>query len=189
MNDPREGPDVRAVQEWSGGANLPTIIFAPPPNEPSVTRGVTGLFVPIFLGLFIILAVYFFAGAWQASQRLARQEAVTRDVAGLTTYIEDLESQNADLCRSLGALPERVERPTLEVQLQSARRAFDAQCQRNQQVSARLGSGAARCVTVTPDARSEPATATTAAGAARRETLAEFRARICSSYFAPRSNR
>ena len=180
MTEPRDTPASRALHEWSGDRNLPTLIFAPPPNEPSVTRGVTGLFVPIFLGLFIILAVYFFAGAWETSQRLLRQQSIARDVTGLTAYIEDLESQNADLCQPISDLPDRVERPTLEVQVQSARRAFDAQCQRNQHLQDRLsGSATARCVTVTPDARSQPR----AGGPGERpETLAEFRARICRSY-------
>jgi hypothetical protein len=159
---------------------LPTLIFAPPPTEPSVTRGVTGLFVPIFLGLFIILAVYFFAGAWDTSQRLLRQQSIARDVTGLSGYIEDLETQNADLCQSIGDLPDRVERPTLEVQVQSARRAFDVQCQRNQHLQDRLsGSASARCVPVTPEGRSQPRAAS---GNQRAETLADFRARICRSY-------
>src|SRR5215470_5090767 len=115
MTDPRDGEGSRALHEWSSGdRNLPTLIFAPPPSEPSVTRGVTGLFVPIFLGLFIILAVYFFAGAWDTSQRLLRQQSVARDVTGLTAYIEDLENQNAALCQRLGDLPDRVERPIIE---------------------------------------------------------------------------
>ncbi|MGE0830715.1 MAG: hypothetical protein AB7O04_15375 [Hyphomonadaceae bacterium] len=174
----------RALHEWSGeGRNLPTVIFAPPPSEPSVTRGVTGLFVPIFLGLFIILAVYFFAGAWAASQRLLRQQGIARDAAGLTAYMEDLERQNAELCQSLGELPERIERPTLEAQVQLARRDFDAQCQRNQQLRDRLNPGdGARCVSVTPASRSGLAVSQTASGANRRETVREFRARICRSY-------
>lgn len=185
MSDPRHEQESRALHEWSGdGRNLPTVIFAPPPNEPSVTRGVTGLFVPIFLGLFIVLAVYFFAGAWESSQHLLRQQGVSRDAAGLTAYIEDLENQNAELCQRIGDLPDRVERPTIEVQMQSARRAFDLQCQRNEHIQSRLSGGqSARCVPVTPDARSQPAAATrTPAGAARPETPAEFRARICRSY-------
>ena len=101
MTEPRDTEESRALHEWSGGdRNLPTLIFAPPPSEPSVTRGVTGLFVPIFLGLFIILAVYFFAGAWDTSQRLLRQQSIARDVTGLSAYMEDLESQNADLCQT-----------------------------------------------------------------------------------------
>ncbi len=183
MTERRDEQPSRAVHEWSANdRNLPTLIFAPPPAEPSVTRGVTGLFVPIFLGLFIILAVYFFAGAWDASQRLLRQQGIARDVTGLTSYMEDLESQNADLCRTLSALPDRVERPTIEVQVQSARRDFDIQCQRNQQLRNRLSQGqSGGCTAVTPAARSEPALVGTGA-AARRESVAEFRARICRSY-------
>jgi len=183
MTEPRDTEESRALHEWSGGdRNLPTLIFAPPPSEPSVTRGVTGLFVPIFLGLFIILAVYFFAGAWDTSQRLLRQQSIARDITGLTAYMEDLESQNADLCQRIGDMPDRVERPTLEVQVQSVRRAFDVQCGRNQQLQDRLSQGASpRCVAVTPQGRSQPRAA---AGGARQETLAEFRARICASYVA-----
>jgi hypothetical protein len=79
-------------------------------------------------------------------------------------------------------LPDRVERPTLEVQVQSARRAFDVQCQRNQHLQDRLSeSASARCVAVTPDGRSQPR----AGGPGERpETLADFRARICRSYAA-----
>jgi hypothetical protein len=183
MTEPRDSPEARALHEWSGGErNLPTLIYAPAPNEPSVTRGVTGLFVPMFLGLFIILAVYFFAGAWDTSQRLLRQQSIARDVTGLTAYIEDLESQNAELCHRIGDLPDRVERPTLQVQVQSARRAFDLQCQRNQQLQDRLSQSASpRCVAVTPEGRSQPRPAS---ASQRQETLAEFRARICRSYAA-----
>jgi hypothetical protein len=183
MAEPRDNHESRALHQWSGdGRNLPTVIFAPAPSEPSVTRGVTGLFVPIFLGAFIILAVYFFAGAWDASQRLLHQQGIARDVAGLSDYIEDLERQNTDLCQSLGDLPDRVERPTLEVQIQSARRAFDVQCERNEQIQNRLSQGqGGTCVTQTPDARSQLAT-TTAGGRQRSETLEEFRARICRNY-------
>ena len=183
MTDSRDGQESRAVHEWSSGGdrNLPTLIFAPPPTEPSVTRGVTGLFVPIFLGLFIILAVYFFAGAWDTSQRLLRQQSIARDVTGLSAYIEDLETQNAELCQlRIADLPDRVDRPIIEVQIQQARRDFDAQCQRNQQLQDRLsGSGSARCVTTTPPARSQPLPAS---NGQRAETLAEFRARICRGY-------
>lgn len=133
--------------------------------------------------MFIILAVYFFAGAWTASQKLLHQQGVARDAAGLSAYIEDIEKQNVELCQRVGELPDRVERPPLEVQIQSARRAFDVQCQRNQQIQSRLNGGAgARCVPVTPDARSQPAVTQTANGAPRRETVAEFRSRICRSY-------
>lgn len=185
MTDPRDTPESRAVYEWKSGdgRNLPTLIFAAPPAEPSVTRGVTGLFVPIFLGLFIILAVYFFAGAWGASQHLLHQQGIARDAAGLSAYLEDLEKQNSDLCQRLGELPDRVERPPLEVQIQSARRAFDVQCQRNQQIQNRLsGSQGARCAPVTPDARSQPQNVQTTSGGVRRETVAEFRNRICRNY-------
>src|SRR5690242_16664039 len=182
MTDPRDTEESRALHEWRGGdRNLPTLIFAPPPSEPSVTRGVTGLFVPIFLGLFIILAVYFFAGAWDTSQRLLRQQSIARDVTGLSAYIEDLETQNAQLCQTrIGDLPDRVDRPIIEVQIQQARRNFDAQCQRNQQLQDRLsGSASARCVTTTPPARSQPLPPS---NGQRAETLAEFRARICRGY-------
>lgn len=182
MTDSRDGQESRAVHEWSSSdRNLPTLIFAPPPTEPSVTRGVTGLFVPIFLGLFIILAVYFFAGAWNTSQRLLRQQSIARDVTGLSGYIEDLETQNAELCQlRIGDLPDRVERPIIEVQIQQARRDFDAQCQRNQQLQDRLSrSSSARCVTTTPPAHSQPLPAS---NGQRAETLAEFRARLCRGY-------
>lgn len=90
--------------------NVPMIIIAQAP-EPSVTRGVTGLFVPIFLAVFIIAAIYFFFGAWQGMQGLERQKAVTRDALGLFEYMEDLEAQNAALCRSWALTPERVSGP------------------------------------------------------------------------------
>lgn len=172
------------MNQWNGGnANLPTIIYAPPPGEPSVTRGVTGLFVPIFLGIFIVVAIYFYAGAWTASQRLAQQQAVTRDTAGLLTYIEDLEKQNSELCQRLGDLPDRVERPNLQMQLETVRRDFDAQCRNNERIAARLGGGAAaRCTAVTPPARSELNVVRTTSGGERRETVGEFRSRICRSY-------
>jgi hypothetical protein len=183
MSDPRESSGSRAVNQWSGNTNLPTVIYAPPPGEPSVTRGVTGLFVPIFLGIFIIVAIYFYAGAWTASQHLAQQQAVTRDTAGLLTYIEDLEKQNSDLCQRVGEVPERVERPNLQTQLETVRREFDAQCRNNQRIATRLeGSGAAQCATVTPLARSELSTIATTGGGSRRETVGEFRSRICRSY-------
>lgn len=187
MAEPRTGPEPRALREWSGdGRNLPTVIFAPAPAEPSVTRGVTGLFVPMFLGVFIVLAVFFFAGAWDASQRLLRQQGVARDASGLTTFIEDLERQNTALCQSVSDLPDRVERPTIEAQVQTARRDFDAQCERNQNLRDRLSrSQAPRCEIVTPAARSEPAMARTPSGGERRETISEFRARICRSYLRP----
>jgi hypothetical protein len=188
MTEPSQPPGSREIHEWNGGAgNLPTVIYAPPPGEPSVTRGVTGLFVPIFLGIFILLAIFFYTGAWNASQALARQQAVTRDAAGLLSYIEDLERQNTQMCQRLGDLPDRVERPNLEVQLQTARREFDVQCQHNQRLQDRMQSAdasAARCVPVTPAARSEPQLVTMANGAQRRETVAEFRDRICRSYLA-----
>jgi hypothetical protein len=188
MTEPSQPPGSRAIHEWSGGqGNLPTVIYAPPPGEPSVTRGVTGLFVPIFLGIFILLAIYFYTGAWNASQQLSHQQAVTRDASGLLGYIEDLERQNADMCQRLGDLPDRVERPNLEVQLQTARREFDVQCQHNQRLQDRLQpseAGGVQCTTVTPAARSEPAIVRTASGAERRETVPEFRNRICRSYLA-----
>ena len=183
MTDPRDAPESRAIHEWSNNPrNLPTVIFAAPPPEPSVTSGVTGLFVPLFLGLFIILAVYFFAGAWGASQKLLHQQGIARDAAGLTAYIEDLERQNSDLCARLGDLPDRVDRPPIEVQIQSVRRAFDVQCQRNQQLQNRLNGGqGARCVTVTPSERSQPETSQVG-DVVRRESVADFRARICRNY-------
>ena len=154
MTEPSQPPGSRELHEWSGPqGNLPTVIYAPPPGEPSVTRGVTGLFVPIFLGVFILLAIYFYTGAWNASQQLSRQQAVTRDASGLLAYIEDLERQNTEICQRLGDLPERVERPNLEVQLQSARRDFDLQCQHNQRLQDRMHpgeAGAVQCTTVTP---------------------------------------
>lgn len=184
MADPSEPSGSRAVSEWtSAPSGLPTVIYAPPPSEPSVTRGVTGLFVPIFLGVFILVAIYFYAGAWNASQRLARQQAVTREAAGMSAYIDDLERQNVELCMRLGELPERVERPSLQVQLQEVRRNFDAQCRENERLVARLGqSASAGCIAATPPARSEPAIVATSSGMQRRETVAEFRARICRSY-------
>lgn len=184
MSDPRDFPGSRAVHQYSrGNANLPAIIYAPPPGEPSVTRGVTGLFVPIFLGIFIIVAIYFYTGAWSASQRLAQQQAITRDTTGLLTYIEDLESQNTELCRRLGDLPERVERPNLQMQLETVRRGFDAQCRNNERIASRLSGGeASQCTAVTPPARSELSTVRTTSGGERRETISEFRARICRSY-------
>ncbi|MGE0533293.1 MAG: hypothetical protein AB7G40_18115 [Hyphomonadaceae bacterium] len=184
MSDPREPSGSRAIHQWSGGSgNLPTVIYAPPPGEPSVTRGVTGLFVPIFLGIFIIIAIYFYAGAWRASQRLAEQQAVTRDTAELLTYLEDLERQNVDLCQRLGELPDRVERPNLQTQLETVRREFDAQCRNNERIATRLGGDAAlRCTAATPPARSELSMVRTNAGAERRETVSEFRSRICRSY-------
>jgi hypothetical protein len=182
MRDPGEHSGSRAVHQYGGGANLPAIIYAPPPGEPSVTRGVTGLFVPIFLGIFIIVAIYFYAGAWSASQRLAGQQAVTRDTAGLLTFIEDLERQNTELCRRIGDLPERVERPNLQMQLETARRGFDAQCRNNERIAARLGGGASRCTAVTPPTRSDLSTVRTTSGGERRETVSEFRGRICRSY-------
>lgn len=186
MTEPSQPPGSRALHEWSGGqGSLPTVIYAPPPGEPSVTRGVTGLFVPIFLGIFILLAIYFYSGAWNASQQLSRQQAVTRDAAGLLSYIDDLERQNTEMCQRLGDLPERVERPNLQVQLQTARRAFDLECQHNGRLQDRMHpgeAGAVQCTTVTPAARSEPALVQTAGGAQRRETVAEFRTRICRSY-------
>lgn len=184
MSEPRDPSGSRAVHQWTGGnGNLPTVIYAPPPSEPSVTRGVTGLFVPIFLGIFIIVAIFFYAGAWRASQRLAEQQAVSADTAELQRYMENLERQNTDLCQRVDDLPERIERPNLQVQLETARRAFDVQCYNNERIATRLqGAAALRCTPVTPPARSELAAVRTTSGDQRRETIAEFRSRICRSY-------
>ncbi len=167
-----------AVQNWTPGSNVPVIVVAAPPAEPSVTRGVTGLFVPIFLAVFVIAAIYFFFGAWQAAQGLARQEAVTRDAAGLLEYMEDLERQNALLCASAAATPERVERTNLEAQVEIARRNFDAQCQRNLSLQERLSrrsgeAGSTSCPPATPAATTAPP---------RGESVDEFRARLCRGY-------
>jgi hypothetical protein len=139
--------------------------------------------VPIFLGIFIILAIVFYTGAWQASQRLAEQQAVTRDTAELLGYIEDLERQNTGLCQRIGELPERLDRPNLQTQLDTARRGFDLQCLNNERIAARLDADAAmRCTIVMPPTRSDLAPTATASGRERYETVREFRSRICRSY-------
>jgi len=171
-------PYTGTLQNWTAGGNVPVIFVAAPPAEPSVTRGVTGLFVPIFLAIFVIAAIYFFFGAWQAAQGLAQQEAVTRDAAGLLEYMEDLERQNATLCANVNATPERVERTNLEAQVEIARRNFDAQCQRNLSLQERLSrrtgeAGSSACAPATPAATTLPP---------RCESVDEFRARICRGY-------
>lgn len=191
-----EEPYSGVPQNWGGaGGNVPMVVVAPAPAEPSVTRGVTGLFVPIFLAVFILAAIYFFFGAWQAAQSLARQEAITRDATGLLEYMEDIERQNAALCRDWAETPERVERPNLQAQIELSRRRFDEQCVRNQTLQDRLRrrtgqGGDARCVRAQPETQTAPplpyAAQTPPAGGrappARRETIEEFRDRICLSY-------
>lgn len=174
-----EPPPYRgAVQNWSAGGNVPVVVVTAPQPEPSVTRGVTGLFVPLFLAVFVIAAIYFFFGAWQAAQDLARQEAITRDATGLIEYMEDLERQNASLCADASETPERVERPNLEAQIEIARRNFDAQCQRNLSLQERMNrrTGAADASTCT---QATPA-ATTAPPASA--SVDDFRAEICRGY-------
>ncbi len=190
MSGRDDEPYIGVPQTISGvSGNVPMIIVHAP--EPSVTRGVTGLFVPIFLAIFIVAAIYFFFGAWQSAQGLERQKAVTRDAAGIFAYMEDLESQNAALCRSWVATPERVERPNIEEQLIDARRAFDDQCRSAQNLEERLSrrSGASAgnsCPTATPAARTAPPLPIVSVSSSpqdvRRVSLDDFRANICRTY-------
>jgi hypothetical protein len=158
-------------QAWSGG-NVPVVVVAPPASEPSVTRGVTGLFVPIFLAAFIVLAIYFFFGAWQAAEALSEQKAITRDATGLYDYRENLEQQNAALCADWRlAAPERIERPNIIAQLDDMRREYDTQCARNR----RYSGGTCTTQMAAPRLRLPEG-----------ETLDQFRTRLCRPYPPPR---
>lgn len=183
-------PYISVPQTISGSGNVPMVIITQAP-EPSVTRGVTGLFVPIFLAIFIIAAIYFFFGAWQAKQSLEEQKAVTRDAVGLFDYMEELEQQNVALCRSWASAPERVERPNVQAHIASARAAFDAQCRSSRNLNLRLsrrsgGDGGDDCQSVSPPARTAPplpiVSATSSPQNVRRVSLDDFRNGICRTY-------
>jgi hypothetical protein len=178
MSRPEE-PYVGVPQVVSGGANVPMVIIAQAP-EPSVTRGVTGLFVPIFLAIFILAAIYFFFGAWEAARALDHQKAVTRDAIGLFEYMDDMERQNQALCRSWAANPERIERPNLQAQITAMRRGFDTQCGSSRNLSERLsrrsgGAAGGACEAAQPPTRTAPEVI-------RRTSLDEFRNGICRNY-------
>ncbi len=190
MSGRDDEPYIGVPQTISGiSGNVPMVIVHAP--EPSVTRGVTGLFVPIFLAIFIVAAIYFFFGAWQAAQGLERQKAVTRDAAGIFAYMEDLERQNLALCRSWASTPERVERPNIQAQLIDARRAFDEQCRSSHNLEERLSrrSGASAgnaCPSATPAARTAPPLPIVSVSSSpqdvRRMGLDDFRENICRTY-------
>lgn len=167
-------------QAWSTSGNVPVVVVAPPASEPSVTRGVTGLFVPIFLGVFIIISIWFGYAAWQTNLALERQRAITREALGVNEYMRSIQDQNAVLCRDL-ALPRDVNTPPLVEQIAAARQTFDQQCADNNNFSGRFGGPGEGCTPATPSA----------GGAARlldpgppprHETAQAARTRICARY-------
>ncbi len=168
------GPDdtYSVPQTVSGSGNVPMIIIAQAP-EPSVTRGVTGLFVPIFLALFIIAAIYFFFGAWQAMTDLERQKAVTRDAVGIDRFVEDIYRQNTDLCRNAFERP-ILAMPNIEAQIANTRDAIETQCRNDRNPSRRSGAAtAADCPSLSQRPRTELPAGT---------VLTDFKASICRNY-------
>lgn len=168
------GPDdtYSVPQTVSGSGNVPMIIIAPAP-EPSVTRGVTGLFVPIFLAVFIVVAIYFFFGAWQAMAALERQKSVTRDAAGIDQFVEDIYRQNTDLCRNANERP-ILAMPNIEAQIANVRDAIETQCRNNRNPSRRGGAAVGLdCPSLSQRPRTEAPTGT---------NLSDFKASICRNY-------
>lgn len=127
-------PYANLPQNWTGGQGGPMVVVAPPSApEPSATRGVTGLFVLVFLAIAMVSAIYFAWGAWQSDQKLRAQQLVSRDSQGIANYMRALSVQNAELCRDAGRdtlAPDRppVDRPTLVAQIKDYRTTYETEC-------------------------------------------------------------
>lgn len=176
-------------QNWANSdRSVPMVIVAPPPVAQTVTSGAMGVIVPVLLVIFISMAIFFAVQYFEVTAALAKQREVARDVAGVQQYMDDLYAQNARLCADPAPIiSERVTRTSLQVQVDSARTVFDAQCERNEgarrrarNASQRQAGGAVSaasgddCQAATPQTYSQPWPP--------QGGLAERRAAICSAY-------
>jgi len=190
-------PYANLPQNWTASQSGPMVVVAPPSApEPSATRGVTGLFVLMFLGIAMVTAIYFVMGAWQADQRLKAQQLVSRDSQGLREYIEALALQNAELCRDTVRTPATVERPNLVAQIKEYRASYESECQRaatsglrdipgfdlTGSAPQRAGAAASACTKVTPEALSVRPAGAGAVRAAEVQKARELRAALCPRY-------
>lgn len=192
-----EDPYANLPQNWTGGQAGPMVVVAPPSApEPSATRGVTGLFVLMFLALAMVTAMYFVVGAWQADQRLRAQQLVSRDAQGLREYLKSVSIQNSELCQNalradVNRLPPPpvVERPNLVAQIKEYRAAYESECNRAAASAGRdipglipettVPAQSAQCSKITPNPLSVRATP---GQPANPEKARQLLATICARY-------
>lgn len=139
MANDRFSPNV--PQNWGSVGSVPMIYIAPPPQEPSSTRGAAGVFI---LLVTLICAVVGFAfsylnwvgldnsGGLAASLRYEKAITARTSVDETTRYGEDLERQNALFCRNqarpLSPQPEVVATKSQQEEINTARSTYRRLC-------------------------------------------------------------